>query len=193
MILKKIVVAGLFLIPFTISAKVLVIGDSLAYPIAESFKKIMPTDGYFLESTGLNEQLSLNWNDYINGLDLSSYSNVIISLGANDGITPKEIDHYQKKAVNVIKSIQGLNEIASITWVLPPVLKDSKKENAVSNVRGALNLACNASGITCFDPSIVMGAEFAMSINGIPVRTKDGVHYTSQGAELIVNELMGVK
>ncbi|WIF74506.1 hypothetical protein QN092_21335 (plasmid) [Proteus vulgaris] len=193
MIFKKIMVAGLFLMPFSISAKVLVIGDSLAYPIAVSFKKVMPTDGYFLESTGLNEQLSLNWNDYINELDLSNYSNVIISLGANDGITKNEIDNYQKKAVNVIKIIQAGNDGALVTWVLPPVLKDSKKENAVSHVRGALNLACNASGIACFDPSMVIGSEFAMSVNGIPVRTKDGIHYTSQGADLIVNELLGIK
>lgn len=193
MFLNKIMVAGLFLIPFSISAKVLVIGDSLAYPIAVSFKKVMPTDGYFLESSGLNEQLSLNWNDYINGLDLSDYSNVIISLGANDGISEKEIDNYQLKAVSVIKSIQGLNESASVTWVLPPVLKDSKKENAVHNVRGALNLACNASGITCFDPAVVIGAEFVMSVNGVPVRAKDGIHYTPQGADLIVNELVGIK
>lgn len=193
MILKKIMVAGVFLIPFTISAKVLVIGDSLAYPIAESFKKIMSTDGYFLENTGLNEQLSLNWNDYINGLDLSNYSNVIISLGANDGVSEKEIDNYQQKAVNVIKTIQSGNDGALVTWVLPPVLKDSKKEKAVANVRGALNLACNASGITCFDPSVVIGSGFAMSVNGIPVRTKDGIHYTQRGADLIVNELMGIK
>lgn len=193
MFLNKIMVAGLFLIPFSISAKVLVIGDSLAYPIAESFKKVMPTDGYFLESTGLNEQLSLNWNDYINGLDLSDYSNVIISLGANDGIREKEIDNYQQKAVNVIKSIQGLNESASITWVLPPALKDSKKENAVSHVREALNLACNASGITCFDPAVVIGSEFVMNVNGVPVRANDGIHYTLQGADLIVNELVGIK
>lgn len=193
MIFKKIMVAGLFLMPFSISAKVLVIGDSLAYPIAVSFKKVMPTDGYFLESTGLNDQLSLNWSEYIQTLDLKKYSNVIISLGANDGITKNEIDNYQQKAINVIKAIQGLNESASITWVLPPALKDSKKENAVSNVRGALNLACNASGIACFNPSMVIGSEFAMSVNGIPVRTKDGIHYTQQGADLIVNELLGVK
>lgn len=193
MIFKKTFAVGLLLISFSVSAKVLVIGDSLAYPIAESFKKVMPTDGYFLESTGLNEQLSLNWNDYINGLDLSDYSNVIISLGANDGISEKEIDNYQQKAVNVIKSIQGLNESASITWVLPPALKDSKKENSVSKVREALNLACNASGITCFDPAVVIGSEFVMSVNGVPVRAKDGIHYTSKGADLIVNELVGIK
>lgn len=193
MILKKLLVAGLILIPFSLSAKVLVFGDSLAYPIAESFKKIMPTDGYFLENTGLNEQLSLNWNDYINGLDLSNYSNVIISLGANDGVSEKEIDNYQQKAVNVIKTIQSGNDGALVTWVLPPVLKDSKKEKEVANVRGALNLACNASRITCFDPSVVIGSGFAMSVNGIPVRTKDGIHYTQQGADLIVNELVGIK
>lgn len=193
MIFKKTFAVGFLLISFSVSAKVLVIGDSLAYPIAESFKKILPTDGYFLENTGLNEQLSLNWSEYIQTLDLKKYSNVIISLGANDGITKNEIDNYQKKAVNVIKIIQAGNDGALVTWILPPVLKDSKKENAVSNVRSALNLACNASGITCFDPVDVMGAEFAMSVNGIPVRTKDGIHYTQQGADLIVNELLGIK
>ncbi|CQQ97055.1 Uncharacterised protein [Yersinia enterocolitica] len=193
MIFKKTFSVGLLLISFSVSAKVLVIGDSLAYPIAESLKKILPTDGYFLENTGLNKQLSFNWSEYIQTLNLKKYSNVIISLGANDGITKKEIDNYQQKAVNVIKIIQAGNDGALVTWVLPPVLKDCKKENAVSNVRGALNLACNASGITCFDPSVVIGSEFAMSVNGIPVRTKDGIHYTQRGADLIVNELLGIK
>lgn len=193
MILKKNMVAGLFLMPFTISAKVLVIGDSLAYPIAESFKKVMPTDGYFLESTGLNEQLSLNWNDYINGLDLSIYDNVIISLGANDGNSEKEIDSYQQKAVMLIRQLQNANEQALITWILPPVLEDTKKEIAVSNTRKALNYACNATSVNCFDPAVVIGHEFSYQVNGIPVRSQDGIHYTAQGAELIVNKMMGVK
>ncbi|WP_368928163.1 DUF459 domain-containing protein [Proteus mirabilis] len=192
MILKKLFLVGVFFIPLSVSAKVLIIGDSLAYPIAESFKNFLPTDGYFLENTGLNEQLSFNWAKYIQTLDLKNYNNIIISLGANDGITKAEIDNYQQKAVNVIKIIQTGNDGALVTWVLPPVLKDSKKENAVSNVRESLNLACNASGITCFDPAVVIGTEFVMSINGVPVRAKDGIHYTPQGADLIVNELMGV-
>ncbi|HAT5579029.1 hypothetical protein [Proteus mirabilis] len=192
MILKKLFLVGVFFIPLSVSAKVLIIGDSLAYPIAESFKNFLPTDGYFLENTGLNEQLSFNWAKYIQTLDLKNYNNIIISLGANDGITKEEIDNYQQKAVNVIKIIQTGNDGALVTWVLPPVLKDSKKENAVSNVRESLNLACNASGITCFDPAVVIGTEFVMSINGVPVRAKDGIHYTPQGADLIVNELMGV-
>ncbi|HEK1205936.1 hypothetical protein QQJ69_17760 [Proteus mirabilis] len=192
MILKKLFLVGVFFIPLSVSAKVLIIGDSLAYPIAESFKNFLPTDGYFLENTGLNEQLSFNWAKYIQTLDLKNYNNIIISLGANDGITKAEIDNYQQKAVNVIKIIQTGNDGALVTWVLPPVLKDSKKENAVSNVRESLNLACNASGITCFDPAVVIGTEFVMSVNGVPVRAKDGIHYTPQGADLIVNELMGV-
>ncbi|HEK1159551.1 TPA: hypothetical protein SMT61_003578 [Proteus mirabilis] len=192
MILKKLFLVCVFFIPLSVSAKVLIIGDSLAYPIAESFKNFLPTDGYFLENTGLNEQLSFNWAKYIQTLDLKNYNNIIISLGANDGITKAEIDNYQQKAVNVIKIIQTGNDGALVTWVLPPVLKDSKKENAVSNVRESLNLACNASGITCFDPAVVIGTEFVMSVNGVPVRAKDGIHYTPQGADLIVNELMGV-
>ncbi|HGM9850809.1 TPA: hypothetical protein ACQFL4_003023 [Proteus mirabilis] len=192
MILKKLFLVGVFFIPLSVSAKVLIIGDSLAYPIAESFKNFLPTDRYFLENTGLNEQLSFNWAKYIQTLDLKNYNNIIISLGANDGITKAEIDNYQQKAVNVIKIIQTGNDGALVTWVLPPVLKDSKKENAVSNVRESLNLACNASGITCFDPAVVIGTEFVMSVNGVPVRAKDGIHYTPQGADLIVNELMGV-
>ncbi|WP_336432719.1 hypothetical protein [Providencia rettgeri] len=193
MILKKIMVVGLFLMPFTISAKVLVIGDSLAFPIAESLKVIIPTDGFFLESTGLNDKSTLNWFDYILTLDVTRYDNVIISLGANDGIQGNDIDNYQQKAVMLIKHLQNVNEQALVTWVLPPVLEDTKKEIAVSNTRKALNHACNATGINCFDPAVVIGHEFSYQVNGVPVRSQDGIHYTPQGAELIVNELMGVK
>ncbi|MEX6113860.1 hypothetical protein AB6G07_10550 [Providencia stuartii] len=193
MILKKIVVAGLFLMPFTISAKALVIGDSLAFPIAESLKVIIPTDGFFLESTGLNDKSTLNWFDYIQTLDVTRYDNVIISLGANDGIQGNDIDNYQQKAVMLIKHLQSANEQALVTWVLPPVLEDTKKEIAVSNTRKALNHACNATGINCFDPAVAIGHEFSYQVNGVPVRSQDGIHYTSQGAEFIVNKMMGVK
>ncbi|HFE3207828.1 TPA: GDSL-type esterase/lipase family protein [Providencia stuartii] len=193
MILKKIVVAGLFLMPFTISAKALVIGDSLAFPIAESLKVIIPTDGFFLESTGLNDKSTLNWFDYIQSLDVTRYDNVIISLGANDGIQSNDIDSYQQKAVMLIKQLQNANEQALVTWVLPPVLKDAKKEMAVNNTRKALNHACNATGINCFDPAVAIGHEFSYQVNGVPVRSQDGIHYTSQGAEFIVNKMMGVK
>lgn len=193
MILKNKFLITLFFVASSCFAKTLVIGDSLAFTIAESLKIIIPTDGFFLESTGLNDKSTLNWFDYVEGLDLSSYNNVIISLGANDGIQSDDIDSYQQKAVMLIKHLQSVNEQALVTWVLPPVLEDDKKEVAVSNTRKALNRACNATGINCFDPAVVIGHEFSYQVNGVPVRSQDGIHYTSQGAELIVNELMRVK
>ncbi|MEX9892475.1 hypothetical protein AB7W78_18840 [Providencia rettgeri] len=193
MILKNKLLIALFFVASSGFSKTLVIGDSLAFPIAESFKKAMPTDGYFLESTGLNEQLSLNWSDYIHTLDVSRYDNIIVSLGANDGIQINEIDNYQQKAVKIIKQLQNENEQALVTWILPPVLKDVKKESVISNTRKALNYACNATGINCFDPAVVIGHEFSYQVNGVPVRSQDGIHYTSQGAELIVNEMLGLK
>lgn len=193
MILKNKLLIALFFVASSGFSKTLVIGDSLAFPIAESLKVIIPTDGFFLESTGLNDKSTLNWFDYIQTLDVTRYDNVIISLGANDGIQINEIDNYQQKAVKIIKQLQNENEQALVTWVLPPVLEDTKKEIAVSNTRKALNYACNATSVNCFDPAVVIGHEFSYQVNGVPVRSQDGIHYTSQGAELIVNEMMGIK
>lgn len=192
MILKKIMAAGLLLIPLSLYAKVLVIGDSLAYPIAESMKTVMPVDGLYLESTGLKNQGKLNWPDYIGSVDISGYSNIIISLGANDGITERETDSYQKKATGLIRLLSDRNENALITWILPPVMKDERKEKSLRLTRIAINRACNATNAVCFDPAAVIGSEYREEAGGVMVRSGDGIHFTKKGADLIVSRLLGM-
>ncbi|HDF2366268.1 TPA: hypothetical protein PC505_003927 [Morganella morganii] len=192
MILKKIMAAGLFLIPLSLYAKVLVVGDSLAYPIAESMKTVMPVDGLYLESTGLKNPGKLNWPDYIRSVDISGYSNIIISLGANDGITEREIETYQQKATGLIRLLSDRNENALITWILPPVMKDERKEKSLTLTRIAINRACNATGAICFNPAVVIGSEYSDKLGGVMVRSQDGIHYTIKGADLIVSRLLDV-
>ncbi len=190
--MKKIFLSLLF-IPFTLSAKTLVIGDSLAYSLAESVKKIMPVDGYYLENSGLSDNSPLNWSEYIKTIPVNNYDSVIISLGANDAISDKNIDEYQQKSLGFIKEISNLNDSALVTWVLPPVMKNQTTENGLVNVRIAINNACNASGITCLKVGDVIGDSYSDTLNGAQIRSSDGIHYTAKGADLIVNDLLGMK
>lgn len=189
--MKKIILSLIF-IPFVLSAKTLVIGDSLAYSLAESVKKTMPVDGYYLENSGLSDNSPLNWNEYIKTIPVNNYDSVIISLGANDALSDKKIDEYQQKALGFVKEISNLNDIALITWVLPPVMKNQTTENGLVNVRIAINNACNASGITCLKAGDVIGDSYSDTLNGAQIRSSDGIHYTAKGADLIINELMKI-
>lgn len=189
--LRKLLLA-LFLLPVSVYAKTLVIGDSLAYPVAESMKTVMPVDGLYLESTGLKNPGKLNWPDYIGSVDISGYSNIIISLGANDGITERETDSYQQKATGLIRLLSNRNENALITWILPPVMKDERKEKSLRLTRIAINRACNATGAICFNPAVVIGSEYSDKVGGVRVRSGDGIHFTKKGADLIVSRLLDV-
>lgn len=190
---KKILLGLIFTLPVIANAKTLIIGDSLAYSLAESFKKTMPVDAFYLENSGLGKNSPLDWPEYIKTIPEKNYNAVLISLGANDPISDSQIDDYQQKSLSFIKELEKLNQSALITWVMPPVMKNQDAESKMVNVRMAIDNACNASGITCFNVSNAIGGTYSEIQNGIKIRASDGIHYTSKGADLIVNSILGIK
>ncbi|WP_340617388.1 SGNH/GDSL hydrolase family protein [Xenorhabdus entomophaga] len=189
--ISKFLSSLLIAIPLIGNSKPLFIGDSLTYPLAISYKKIAPIDAKFLESTGLNSQTLLDWQNYINEIDLRSYDTIYIVLGTNDHIQKKDIHTYQLKIENFIKKIKQQNK--NIVWVLPPTLENNQKNTLLNNTRTAIKAAANNQGIATIDMRKLLGMKYSEKIQGITVRTADGIHITAQGADLVVSELVRVR
>lgn len=188
--MKIALLLSLFL-PAVVIAKPLFIGDSLTYTLATSAKKHIPVDGLYKESTGLTDRSAVKWNEYVQTMSFRDYETVVISLGANDGIGASQVTSYQAKATRFIRHIQRDNPSASIIWILPPAMKNPATEAALVNTRKAIQQAVVETQVASFDPEVAIGREFALTVNGVQVRTLDGIHYTSKGSDLIVSALMG--
>ncbi|ENN8378703.1 hypothetical protein ACAX46_004169 [Providencia rettgeri] len=178
-------------LPVIGQCKPLFIGDSLTYELAMSYKKIAPVDAKFLESTGLQSKQILNWQDYTQNIDFSLYDKVYIVLGTNDLISKADISEYQQKANRFIQTIKKQNE--QIVWLLPPTLSNTEKNNLLSNTRTAIRQAAHKNKIKTMDTRVSLGEQYSEFINGVKVRTFDGIHITKNGADLIISELVKVK
>ncbi|EBR0130697.1 SGNH/GDSL hydrolase family protein, partial [Salmonella enterica subsp. enterica serovar Ajiobo] len=99
---------------------------------------------------------------------------------------------FKQKATGLIRLLSDRNENALITWILPPVMKDERKEKSLRLTRIAINRACNATNAICFDPAVVIGSEYREGAGGVMVRSGDGIHFTKKGADLIVSRLLGM-
>lgn len=174
-------------LPIIGQCKPLFIGDSLTYELAMSYKKIAPVDAKFLESTGLQSKQILNWQDYTQNIDFSLYDTVYIVLGTNDLISKADIPEYQQKANRFIQAIKKQN--GRIVWLLPPPLKNTEKNNLLSNTRTAICEAARKNKIKTMDTRVSLGYQYSEFINGVKVRTPDGIHITQNGADLIINYL----
>lgn len=174
-------------LPVIGQCKPLFIGDSLTYELAMSYKKIAPVDSKFLESTGLQSKQILNWQDYTQNIDFSLYDTVYIVLGTNDLISKADISEYQQKANRFIQTIKKQNE--QIVWLLPPTLSNTEKNNLLSNTRTAIRQAAHKNKIKTMDTRVSLGYQYSEFINGVKVRTSDGIHITKNGADLIINYL----
>lgn len=177
----------LLTLPAVGQCKPLFIGDSLTYELAMSYQKIAPVDAKFLESTGLQSKQILNWQDYTQHIDFSLYDTVYIVLGTNDLISEAEIPQYQQKASLFIQRIKKQN--THIVWLLPPALKHPAKNTLLNNTRQAIQRASYQEHIHTVDMRKPLGTVFTASINGVSVRTQDGIHITGKGADLITNYL----
>ncbi|EFB70475.1 DUF459 domain-containing protein [Providencia rustigianii] len=174
-------------LPVIGQCKPLFIGDSLTYELAMSYKKIAPVDAKFLESTGLQSKQILNWQDHTQHIDFALYDTVYIVLGTNDLISKADIPQYQQKANAFIQAIKKQN--GRIIWLLPPTLKNTEKNNLLSNTREAISRAASENQIKTMDTRLFLGYHYSMAINGVKVRTDDGIHITKNGADLIINYL----
>lgn len=177
----------LLTLPLTGQCKPIFIGDSLTYEIAVSYSRKSPVDAKFLESTGLQSTKILHWQNYIQTVNLSGYDTVYVVLGTNDLISKADIPQYQQKASLFIRSIKKQN--TNIVWLLPPALKHPAKNTLLNNTRQAIQRACYQENIHIVDMKKLLGTVFTTSIDGVSVRTQDGIHITRKGADLITNYL----
>ncbi|MGJ7325251.1 GDSL-type esterase/lipase family protein [Morganella morganii] len=186
----KIALSFLFVLPLTGQCKPLFIGDSLTYELAMSYKKIAPVDARFLESTGLKSTKILHWQNYLQHMDFSRYDTVYIVLGTNDFIQKSEIPDYQNKASAFIRAIKKEN--SNIIWMIPPTLKNIQKNKLLSNTREAIRQAARQNKIKTIDTRLSLGYQYTEFINGMKVRTSDGIHITENGADNVIRGLINV-
>lgn len=175
-------------LPVIGQCKPLFIGDSLTYELAMSYKKIAPVDAKFLESTGLQSKQILSWQDYTQNIDFSLYDTVYIVLGTNDLISKADIPEYQQKASVFIQTIKKQNR--QIVWLLPPTLKAPQKNRALENTRKAIIHATNKNNVKFLDMRDSLGYEYRQIVNGVKVRTADGIHITKNGADNVIKDLI---
>ncbi|WP_272664053.1 MULTISPECIES: DUF459 domain-containing protein [unclassified Providencia] len=169
-------------------SKPLFIGDSLTYELAMSYKERAPVDAKFLESTGLQSTKLLHWQNYIKKINFQQYDTVYIVLGTNDLIKQNDVAAYQVKAQLFIKEVKNKNK--NIVWLLPPTLKNSQKNTLLNNTRLAIKNAAYQEGIRTLDMRSALGSDYTAVINGVQIRTNDGIHITKNGANAVINALV---
>lgn len=172
-------------LPLSGECKPIFIGDSLTYELAQSYKKNAPVDAKFLESTGLQSTKLLHWQEYIQTVNFSGYDTVYVVLGTNDMINPADIAGYQVKVQQFIRTIKKQNK--NIVWLLPPTLKNSRNNDLLSNTRKAIQIAAMNEQIRTLDMRNALGQRYTASINGVQVRTQDGIHITKSGADGVID------
>ncbi|MEF0176472.1 GDSL-type esterase/lipase family protein [Morganella morganii] len=172
-------------LPVTGQCKPLFIGDSLTYELAVSYKNRAPVDARFLESTGLQSVKLLDWQNYIQEMNFRKYDTIYVVLGTNDLISERELNDYHKKARQFIRVIKKQNN--NIVWLLPPTLENNRKNQMLDNTRAAIISAAAKEGIRTLDMRSALGEHYVSSLNGVRIRTNDGIHITSQGANSVIN------
>ncbi|EOG1985267.1 MULTISPECIES: DUF459 domain-containing protein [Proteus] len=181
-------IISLSALPLLGQCKPLFIGDSLTYELAMSYKERAPVDAKFLESTGLQSTKLLHWQNYIQKINFQQYDTVYIVLGTNDLIHQSDVQAYQQKAMRFINVIKSKNK--NIVWLLPPTLKNEKKNALLNNTRLAIKNAAYQEGIRTLDMRNALGSDYRAIINGIQVRTNDGIHITKNGADSVIETLL---
>ncbi|WP_446471525.1 DUF459 domain-containing protein [Xenorhabdus stockiae] len=176
-----------FLIINSAYSKPIFLGDSITYQVAISYKKDRPVDAKYLVGSGLKNQLDFNWVDYAKTLKIRHYDCVYLVLGTNDFISKHEIFDYRNKAIHLIRELKKQNNY--IIWVLPPTLREVKKNLMLGNTREAIQLAASAEQIATIDMRDALGQQYIGSLNGQAIRTNDGIHITEYGADLFVRLL----
>lgn len=185
---KKYWLLIIITIPLTGQCKSLFIGDSLTYQLALSYQYYAAADAQYLEGTGLQSTKLLDWQNYVKQLNFYYYDTVYIVLGTNDFISNNEISAYQQKAVDLIHSVKKQN--TRIVWILPPTLKDPRKNTLLANTRAAIKRAAYKEKILTIDMRQSLGEHYTGKINGVQIRTSDGIHITAKGADKVIRSLI---
>lgn len=178
----------LLLFPFYLNSKPLFVGDSLTYQLAVGYRNYSPVDALYLEGSGLHSSKLIDWREYIEDIDFSRYDSVFIVLGTNDLILNSQVSDYENKVNDFLRKVKRNNNF--VFWLLPPALRDTKKNSLLNNARRVITQVAEKEGVTVIDMRLYLGAEYTEKNNGISIRTKDGIHITPAGAELIVKNLI---
>lgn len=186
--LKTLCLLIIIAIPLAGQCKPLFMGDSLTYRLAISYQNYAAADAHYLEGTGLKSTKRLNWLNYTKQINFHHYDTVYIVLGTNDMISKNEISAYQKKAADLIQSVKQQN--TRIIWILPPSLKDPRKNSLLANTREAIERAAEKERILTIDMRQSLGNHFYENINGVQIRTSDGIHLTAKGADKVIRSLI---
>jgi len=187
--MKKIIaLIFVMFIPFSTMSKTLFFGDSLTGTVGVVYKQKFDgdTDVIYVVGSGL-ENKKVDWIKKIKHEDLNKYNKVIISIGTNDYFV-SNTEKYEKKILNLISEIKKSN-IKEIVWVLPPPVKNININNGINKVRNIIINSSHKNGYKVIDPRDIIGNNYALYLNGQQIRTKDGIHYTMKGAELIAGEI----
>ncbi|HEK2843872.1 TPA: hypothetical protein SMT83_003469 [Proteus mirabilis] len=171
--------------------KPIFLGDSLTYQLATSYKNIAPVDAQYLVGSGLSNNQKLDWIEYIKTVDIQKYDTVYIVLGTNDFIQTNEISGYMYKASIFIKEIKKKNN--NIVWLIPPTLQDSSKNELLQNTRAAIYKASTQEKIKILDMRESLGMRYEKVIDGVQIRTDDGIHITRKGADYIIAQINNSK
>ncbi|HAS8353416.1 TPA: hypothetical protein I7721_20220 [Vibrio vulnificus] len=179
----------IFSLTYYCSAKSLFIGDSLTLSLAKGAKEQDVLEYYYLDRSGLMNESFYDWLAFVQRMPVSSPDLIIVSLGANDGIAASAATPYSQKIRRFISVLKTRYPTASIIWVLPPAMKNTQTENALVNTRRIISETSAMAGYTVFDPRLVTGRAWTYSVNGIVLRTADGIHYTPEAGKLISEQI----
>lgn len=170
-------------------SKSLFIGDSLTYSLAKGAKELDALEYYYLSRSGLQNGAFYDWLAFVQRMPVSSPDFIIVSLGANDGMSASAGHRYSQKIRHFISVLKTRYPAANIIWVLPPAMKNTQTENALVNTRRIILDTATTAGYVVFDPRPLTGYTWTYSVNGIVLRTADGIHYTPAAGKLIADQI----
>ncbi|HCJ2819328.1 SGNH/GDSL hydrolase family protein [Klebsiella pneumoniae] len=175
------------LLSFSAESKTLFFGDSLTYVIGNAYKKhnndtdVVYNVGFSFIS---NHEYMFN---YIDNSNLNKYDKLFIVFGTNDFIHSGDVDNYSVLSILFISRILHHNKNIEITWILPPIVKNDRKNELIQHTKTAIKKGMKPIGIRTIDPDIVFGGDYREKVDNKAIRTADGVHITNYGADLIVD------
>lgn len=98
-----------------------------------------------------------------------------------------DVDNYSVLSILFISRILHHNKNIEITWILPPTVKNDRKNELIQHTKTAIKKGMKPIGIRAVDPDVVFGRDYREKVDNKVIRTADGVHITNYGADLIVD------
>ncbi|MTC74236.1 DUF459 domain-containing protein [Providencia sp. wls1919] len=192
--MKKYLFIIILIVSGISSAKTLFLGDSLTYGISNQFKKNdNDLEVFYKVGSGLIND-SHFWQKATAQIDFSSYDKVIIIIGTNDFLESNQYQKYVNNMWDFINNIYSTNKEIEIFWVLPPHLKDSKKNNKLKGTRAIISTVLTKWNIRYLDVNVeqLLGQTYMQYSKDQKIRTDDGIHLTDSGAKIIANGIKDI-